>query len=664
MSIVNIEALKGLGNVLWWPGSQATGSMTTKAITAVGDVKQILPFSGAGIGMFDGTGDYLDVTNWNSSGASNIGSSNFTIEGWIYLAALPNAINVLVGNYSATNASNEHIVHITASNCLNWYVYQSGVYVWIITSPTLSTGWTHFACIRNESSQKMYVNGLEVGTAGTSSGSVNNHTSALKIGSWYGNQAFNGYISELRWSSVARYTANFTPPRHQLESDANTKLLLHFNRNDTTFIDSSPSAHTITRYGDAKQLCSPCGSGVAYFDGSGDALTVGTASDFNFLHNVTTGSKYSISLFLKIMANSIPQFIISNIIGGAEIGSRLNITSTNQINYLIGNGTTTILSIIASYPQDNNWHYVTVTYDYSLASDNCKMFLDGSLIGTANNPSSPSSSNALYPISIGARPSSLGYPANGYISDIIIKNGACIDGTIVPTQPFVPDVNTKLLLHMDGQGNAFYDSSDPPGDNGFPILPAGVTVTPSGTFTSIKGKDGQNYYYFNSATPNRITLSDLESWTLGSNNFTISLWAKMNTVNAIHTLFHLFAATNSGVELYTNASAKLCLKVSDTSTAGNMINTTGSVTLEASTWYHIAVVRNGSAFTVYLNCVSDSTGTSSATIINPTSIAIGCRPTGTPDQYQLGCIKDLQLFAGKALTQDQIAAIMQETYIY
>ena len=56
MSIMSQEAKKQNGCVLHWNGAVASTN-SPKAITANGDVKQILPFLGAGIGMFDGTGD-------------------------------------------------------------------------------------------------------------------------------------------------------------------------------------------------------------------------------------------------------------------------------------------------------------------------------------------------------------------------------------------------------------------------------------------------------------------------------------------------------------------------------------------------------------------------------------------------------------------------------
>jgi hypothetical protein len=51
----NIESLKQNNCVLAWNGGPTTVN-TPKQISSFGDCKQILPFAGAGIGMFDGTG--------------------------------------------------------------------------------------------------------------------------------------------------------------------------------------------------------------------------------------------------------------------------------------------------------------------------------------------------------------------------------------------------------------------------------------------------------------------------------------------------------------------------------------------------------------------------------------------------------------------------------
>jgi len=425
-------------------GMHRPSPLDGKAITATGDVKQILPFPGAGLGMFDGTGDYLEVLDWYSSGASNIGSNNFTIEGWIYLSTLPSAINVIIGNYSAIDSSNEHVIYISALNTLVWYAYQSGSYLWNIGSGTLNTGWTHFACVRSGSVQIMYINGIPIGTTGSSSSSVNTHTSALKIGSWYGNQAFNGNLSEIRWSNVARYTGPFTPPRTQFQSDSNTKLLLHFLGSGNSFVDSSPSPKTITAYGDAKQLSSPCGSGMIAFDGTGDYLTIPHSDDFEF-----GAGDFTIEGWASPTGTSWYDIINRY---NRQSGKQVFLIGLNSSGYLNASCYSGVDSTIGSISGSTNVVNTTFHFAYVRSGSTFTLYLNGQSIGTATSSVAIQAGDVNTPVTLGAQHAfSSWYYYTGYIGDIRISKGiARYNNNFVPsTQPFKSDSNTKLLLHFD-----------------------------------------------------------------------------------------------------------------------------------------------------------------------------------------------------------------------
>jgi hypothetical protein len=213
---------------------------------------------------------------------------------------------------------------------------------------------------------------------------------------------------------------------------------------------------------------------------------------------------------------------------------------------------------------------------------------------------------------------------------------------------------------MDGVGAAFYDSSDPPGDNGFPILPTGVTVTPNGTFTSIKGKDGRNYYKFDGST-NYVSLSDNDVWSMFLNDFTISGWIKFTTVATAKMIIGQWVDDNNNWYLYWTPSSNVIQLygiVSSTIT----FSYTCSLIPVANTWYYITVERSGSSCLMYINGVSQTVTVLNAFTAVATNIAsvVGIGKANTV--YQEGNIKDLMIFK-KALTQDQIAALMNETYI-
>lgn len=664
------EAKKQLGCVLHWNGSTASTN-APKAITSVGDAKQILPFPGAGIGIFDGNGDLL--TCGIASDWSFLAGGTWTVECWFYVSSYGQF--TFISTYDSDTYTTLHyrcedtgkIAYGLCTPTGGWWNLNN----WYGSETYLLNAWNHVAMVRNgndsNSTIQCFLNGVLDKTFNIGNTLLKIPTSPLVIGSYCAQNPiyFNGYMSEIRVSNIARYTTNFTPPRRQLESDEHTKLLLHFLGNNATFVDSSPSPKTITAYGNATQLCSPCGSGMLNAVAYTDYLRIPTTSDLTFTDNTDFTIEFWINARTRV--NNAGFIVIGNIQYNNTGGWGISEWCTNDTTRYWGywdNANGWILNGTAYYVE-NEWSHWAVVRRTEGSNKIFRLFRNGIKVMEATG--NGTIGNAGYPFSIGqdpGTPRSTIYLGTTKISELRISNVARYTTDFTPSiQSFKPDPYTKLLLHMDGVGNAFYDSSDAPSDNGFPILPAGVTITPIGTFAVQKLKNGCNSLKFDGST-NYVSIADHAAWTVGAYNFTICLWAKFDAEDALRTLLHLFAATNSGIEIYLSASAKLCLKVSDTSTAGNMVNITGSATIVAATWYHIAVVRNGSAFTVYLNLVSDSTGSSAATVINPTAIALGCRPSGTLDQFMIGNIKDLMIFKGTALSLDQLGQIYDETFIY
>ena len=100
------------------------------------------------------------------------------------------------------------------------------------TSWTADTSWHHLAVAIDSGTQKVYLDGTLIVT-GNRTGQWGNAAGSKLIigngavsGSGY-SQAMHGYIDELRWSNVVRYTANFTPSTSAFTTDGNTLLLLH-----------------------------------------------------------------------------------------------------------------------------------------------------------------------------------------------------------------------------------------------------------------------------------------------------------------------------------------------------------------------------------------------------------------------------------------------------
>jgi len=99
----------------------------------------------------------------------------------------------------------------------------------------------------------------------------------LHIGRWQSNYS-TGYIDELRVTNgEARWTSGFTPPTSAYTSDSNTKLLLHFDG------DESDSGHEISLNSNPQMNATTAKfDGAYYFDGTGDYLSIADSDDWNF----------------------------------------------------------------------------------------------------------------------------------------------------------------------------------------------------------------------------------------------------------------------------------------------------------------------------------------------------------------------------------------------
>jgi len=169
---------------------------------------------GTGSLAFDGTGDYLTLTNLN---AFTLTTGNWTIEGWVNPTTISGsaASNTIFANGYPVQVyvQNSNVaMYVSSTNTTGTYFVNPAL------GPTssLSTGvWSHFACVKNGNNYTVYVNGV-AGTTVTSSTApaVPNTTTAMNVGSWNNTNAYyTGYIDDLRITAgYARYTANFTPP--------------------------------------------------------------------------------------------------------------------------------------------------------------------------------------------------------------------------------------------------------------------------------------------------------------------------------------------------------------------------------------------------------------------------------------------------------------------
>jgi hypothetical protein len=182
------------------------------------------------------------LTDWTTT--------NFTIEYWINAASFGSGANGgsnVIGNVNDVGTSEYWTFGPVSGGTVKFY-YFNGSGVSVSTSTVLSTNqWYHLAFVNNANALTIYINGVSSATA-TKSGTPQFGSSvAFTIGKCAGS-SFTGYMSNIRISQNAVYTANFTPPTQLFVTPA-TQLLIGTSPN---LIDQSVNNTVFTGFGAVK----------------------------------------------------------------------------------------------------------------------------------------------------------------------------------------------------------------------------------------------------------------------------------------------------------------------------------------------------------------------------------------------------------------------------
>lgn len=298
----------------------ATFTPSTTQFTSDTNTKLLLHFDSVATAplspsiKYNGSNGYLSVPN---STDFNFTTGDFTAETWLRFNSvgecglISNADGSTGGfsfNYDGTNL----VFRLAASEVTRAQSF-------------IANRWYHVAACRSSGVLRFFVDGQQVGSDISYTTSIPNSTGVMRTGTGYRNSGgswltqiyFNGWMKSSRVSNSARYTTAFTPSQTTFVADSNTKLLLlgAESNGSTSFIDSEASPRTVTTNGTvvttyeedyrntifldsststqkfpysvsttrAKvDFVTPFGTGVAFFDGSGDYLTVPDSADWNF----------------------------------------------------------------------------------------------------------------------------------------------------------------------------------------------------------------------------------------------------------------------------------------------------------------------------------------------------------------------------------------------
>ena len=610
------------------------GSTNNFFITRNGNTTQgsFSPFSqapGYWSNYFDGNSFFRTAANPNLA----FGTGAITFECWINTLSASN-----MGMWGSTNeaawTANSYAFNYYNGAILLW----NNTTLWSISVGNLQDGnWHHIAIVRSGTTWQVFADGVSKGTTTTEgTRDLGNNTWRVGVGntepSGGATEKFNGYISNMRVSNTALYTANFIPTTSPLTttsqgvSSSNVKFLscqsnyfLDNSTNATTFTTNpsygTPSVQTFGPFAPALQWTPDVVGGSGYFDGSGDYLNLGGQSAFAF----GTGD-FTIQMWVYSQAagsgGSQP-----NVYDGRPAGTpsgnypTLVIYTSNNICYYVGAG----VQITGGTLVLNTWNHIAV----ARSGTSTKLYLNGVQTGSTWTDTT----NYV----IGTNRPTVGIDGNtvsgnyftGYIAGLqVIKGTALYTGSTytVPTAPPTAVTNTQLLLNYTNAG--IYDGT---------MNTSWETVNSAQVSTSTV-KNGSGSIYFNGTASQRLLPSQLyPQLTFGTADFTLECWLYIIGKNA-STIAGIIDYRPGVNGTYINwvvdfgayggsATAPTLVLYADSATfiRSNVIN--------MGVWNHVALCRANSVTRMFINGILASTPTADTKNYGSGGSAGNYRPT-------------------------------------
>ena len=296
----------------------------------------------------DGTVDYVSVA---STSDFSFGSSDFTVDFWIYRNRTGTSEHLFDMRASSTTEVAVSLL-IDSSDKVNFLLNGSNV-ITGITTATIST-WHHVALSRSGSTTRLFVNGNLEGFVSDSNNYANK---PVVVGSRYnGTFGFYGYVDELRVSKgVSRFTSSFDPAASvTYNNDVYNVLYMKCrgSNNTTSFADDSQGVAPLSdkTYLSVFGVASGSGTGARF-----NVLRVGGASPSYTATLVDGGENYASSETITIDGSAL---------GGVSSVNDLTITVTTA------NGSGSITAFTSSGTADSGYITVQAIGDYNGRASN------------------------------------------------------------------------------------------------------------------------------------------------------------------------------------------------------------------------------------------------------------------------------------------------------
>ena len=583
-------------------------------------------------------------------------SGDFTFEFWVYFLSHTSPYII------DSNTAGQFGVRLNGNGTVEVFTTTTSGTVTVTTytlTNSLSTNrWYHFAFVRISNLLALYINGVRattsfsVATVSTSYTAAGTFVIGAKATTSARSNFLYGYLTNLRvHNTIGLYTGRFAVPSLPFDSfsigsantisSATTNCSLLIARTSTDFVDSSPSALSITAntgtptsVGYATPFFSPGYGNNGYdnflnFD-QGIGIDFPDSEAFNFQTNGNPNDSFTIEFFVrwKTTVSTTVFFQQTNSSGAVPKWTFMYNHDAYDANYpatsLLLNGyddsstyrtwlnTNSTTAGVVWAPVADTWYHIALTRT-TKASNGIRVFVDGVLKGTGTAFTGSDGTTTSLPSSTGvlqinkcddpgrSTPSSGTWSPNIYMTGIrfakcVLPNyitASTTAGTTIFTRPNSPAGNTanaNVVFQYTGTGT--YSDND--NDQGpYKLVPNTVgfgtkivALPPVSPYFPDWGCYFPNTGYINLT---KGVGNGPSSWTTFSGVFTIEFW--INAVSMVSNSTILGNDTNGALQVYYSSGGTLSLNIYG---SGDITGTVTSTSFTLGTWYHVAICRNSS----------------------------------------------------------------------
>jgi hypothetical protein len=542
-------------------------------------------FGGASLAIGSG---YLRIADHSSF---SFGTGDFTIEFW-FRPTVFDGTDIIWDQRPNGSLGLQPAIY-TQSGQLFYYTDAGNR----ITGGNLTTNtWQHIALCRSGTSTRMFINGTQTGSTYTDTINYVSSSGGVWIGAdqYFGGNNSVGNIDEIRVSNSARYTANFTPSTTPFVNDASTLLLIHADGTDgSTFFEDDNGVRSqkgITALGNAQisTAQSKFSGTSALFDGTGDYLDIAPGNAFG------TGD-FTIEGWIYPTSVTGVKVIYDDRQSSADASKILfYMNGTSIFYYSTGN------HITGSIPTANLWYHVAV----SRSSGTVRMFINGTQAGSNFTDTNNKTVNSTNDFLIGQNCETASRGADqefiGHIDEIRISNSARYTANFTaPTQPFVNDANTVLLVHADGTNGStvFRDDNGAVGSNWTGRSAKTIQAIGNAQISTAQSKFG-GASMLSDGTGDCLQIATNSDFAFGTGDFCFEFFIRPTT--------NLTSTYNIWDQRATGAGGGV---VPSIYVSGNVLYyyTNGdnriayAITLQSGTWYHFALARSAGSTKMFLD---------------------------------------------------------------